>query len=777
MPSCRFPILVWVHPTGVTACLIEESGKPSSAVAALADTRSAAIEQLKSMLQWRYRKHPWARKPDFTAPELRWVKVEVRPEYQSEQRVFPCRETVILRLPCVRGKDSAGLGLCSLPTLGLRFHFDDEASLPQLVGHYVQLKLKGQTPRQLARHLPPRSAELENVVIQVPAEPPDRDPPPDLTPLPAVADPLGARGGRGRLSRPWQRDEQVHRLAQILVRDRGSVLLLGESGAGKTAVLAEAVRKVERGVVEAVPSAKDGPTPEPPAPEPATRVRNRFWITSASRLIAGMQYLGQWQQRCEEIIAKLDEIGGVLCVEHLLDLTRVGESSAGNSIAAFLMPYLQRGELRLVGEATSAELDACRRLLPALAAVFTVVEIPAFTSGQAVEALDQLAGSWGRNLKVAHDRSAIEHIHRLFAHFMPYHSFPGRAAGFVTELFDRASRTPGAHVTSQSVIDRFIKLTGLPELFLRDERVLEYEQVVRRFSEKMIGQDAACRTAAAVVTTFKAALNDPGRPLGVLLFCGPTGVGKTELARTISDYLFGHGEKKDRLVRLDMSEYAGPGAAERLIGSPGGKPSPLIQRLRDEPFTVVLLDEIEKAAPEVFDVLLGVFDEGRLTDRYGRVTVFRSALIVMTSNLGADRTEPFGLSAHPRSDYDAEAAAFFRPEFFNRIDAVVTFHPLGVETIRQITVGELRKLAEREGILQRGTRLQWTDAVVSMLCDIGYDRHYGARPLQRAIEHLVVTPLARLLVEQPALSNTSLIIRIGETGTVWIDAARQGLPG
>jgi ATP-dependent Clp protease ATP-binding subunit ClpC len=771
MPSYRFPILVWDHAAGVTACLVEEAGDPSSAtaVAAMAATKSAAIEQLKAMLQWRYRKHPWARKPDFTEPVLSWVKVEVRPEYRSEERVFPCREMVVLRVPCVRGKDKSGLGVCSMPTLGVRFQFDDEAALPQLAGHYVQLELKGQTPRQLARHLPPRSAELEDVVIQVPAEPPGREPPPDLTPLPAVADPLGQRSGRGRLSRPWQRDEQVSRLAQALSRERGSVLLLGESGAGKTAVLAEAVRKVERGAIEAQP-AGNGQTAEPPGPEPATRVRKRFWLTSASRLIAGMQYLGQWQQRCEEIVAKLDEIGGVLCVERLLDLLRVGASSPGDSIAAFLVPYLQRGELRLVGEATSAELDACRRLLPAFAAIFTVVEIPAFTPGQAVEALDQLAGSWGRNLKVAHDRSAIEHIYRLFARFMPYQSFPGRAAGFVTELFDRVSRTQGASVTSQSVIDRFIKLTGLPELFLRDDRVLEYEQVVRSFSEKVIGQDAACRTAAAVVTTFKAALNDPHRPLGVLLFCGPTGVGKTELARTISEYLFGHGEKKDRMVRLDMSEYAGPGAAERLIGSAGGKPSPLIQRVRDEPFTVVLLDEIEKAAPEVFDVLLGVFDEGRLTDRYGRLTVFRSALIVMTSNLGADRNEPFGLSALPVSEYDAEVAAFFRPEFFNRIDAVVTFDPLSAESIRKITAGELQKVAEREGIRQRGISLRWTDAVVNMLCEIGYDRQYGARPLQRAIENMVVTPLARLLVDRPALKDVMLTPQIDETGELRFDA-------
>ena len=196
----------------------------------------------------------------------------------------------------------------------------------------------------------------------------------------------------------------------------------------------------------------------------------------------------------------------------------------------------------------------------------------------------------------------------------------------------------------------------------------------------MIDQPEACEAAANVVMTFKAGLNDPHRPLGVLLFCGPTGVGKTEMAQALARYFFGGGGErtdKQRLIRLDMSEYAGFDAVERLLGPPHGEPSELIRKIRQQPFTVLLLDEIEKAAPDVFDVLLGVFDEGRLTDRFGRVTNFRSALIVMTSNLGADRQTPVGFDATARPRYRDEAMAFFRPEFFNRIDAVVTFHPLG----------------------------------------------------------------------------------------------------
>jgi ATP-dependent Clp protease ATP-binding subunit ClpC len=201
-----------------------------------------------------------------------------------------------------------------------------------------------------------------------------------------------------------------------------------------------------------------------------------------------------------------------------------------------------------------------------------------------------------------------------------------------------------------------------------------------------------------------------------------------------------------------MSEYAGFDAVERLVGPPHGEPSELIRKIRQQPFTVLLLDEIEKASPDVFDVLLGVFDEGRLTDRFGRVTNFKSAMIVMTSNLGTDRQTPFGFDASARPRYRDEAMAFFRPEFFNRLDAVVTFSPLGPETIRAITRKELASIAAREGLSQQGITIRWTDRLVEHLAKVGFDARYGARPLQRTIEREFVAPLAKwLLIQRSSL--------------------------
>jgi ATP-dependent Clp protease ATP-binding subunit ClpC len=751
MPSYRFPILVWTHAAGSTACLVEYRQD----IAALGSTPSDAVSQLKELLQWRVKSGAGVRQPNFVEPKLSWLKAEVRPEYQTDERVYPVSQTVLLRLPGVLGKDRSGMSLCALPTIGVRFTYDETADLPALAAHYIQLSLKGQTPQQLARHLPPTSVELTDVAVQVPKEASTKENEADLDPLSQVAEPIGARGQRSRLSRPWQRDVQVNQLERMLSREKSNLLLLGEGGVGKTAVLVEAVRRVERLGVEPAGDESDQPRP-----------KHRFWLSSAARLIAGMKYLGQWEQRAEELISTLSEIDGVLCVENLLELVRTGGEGTGDSVAAFLVPYLQRGELRLVGEATPSELDACRRLLPAFAAVFSVVEIPQFNSTEAVEALTQLAGVAKQNLKVDFAGDAIRQVHRLFARFMPYQSFPGRAAGFTTDLFDRAAHSKKHVVDSTAVMQRFIQLTGLPEMFLRDDQPLKFDEVVESFAAKVIGQNAACRSTAGVITTFKAGLNDPNRPLGVLLFCGPTGVGKTELARTISEFLFGQGEKRERLVRLDMSEYSGPGAARRLIGSPQGEPSELIKRLREQPFCVVLLDEIEKADAEVFDLLLGVFDEGRLTDQYGRLTTFRSSLIIMTSNLGAQQMEPFGLSKTSPSSYDTEAMSFFRPEFFNRIDAVVTFEHLSGTTIRLIAVAELQRIGGREGLKNSNIQLRWSEAVIDLLCQVGYDARYGARPLQRAIETLIVTPLAKFLVEKSKLRDATVQVSVGSDGGI-----------
>jgi ATP-dependent Clp protease ATP-binding subunit ClpC len=782
VPTHRYPVFVCRGPDGThTATLVEAPGDAP----AVAATAAAAVDQVRQYLRWKLDREPWLEAPDWQDPELSSVRVSVRPEYEQGGRRHPCPEPVDLTVWMVKGQDKTGLRLCSMPTLGVAFTYADADALKGLATYYAQTVLRGLTPRALSRLLPPADPVVEEVAVRVDPDKAYKAPPPELESLRATADPIGDRGFARRVSRPWERDADLDALAKLLVTEPVSVLLVGESGSGKTSLLIEAARRIER--------EKTSPNPE------ATTIdgdglpsRRRFWLTNAGRLIAGMKYLGQWEERVEGVIAELTEIDGWLCAENLLDLVTTGGSGPQDSLAAFLAPYVERREVRLIAEATPADLDACRRLLPGLVERMRIVRVPPMSRGQAIAALQKVADQHARNLKLEVAGGTVETIHRLHARFLPYQAFPGAASGFVVSLLDHAHREQGrrkgqavpaagrppgvvapSRVTPADAVERFVKLTGLPELFVRDELPLDADAVAAHLRARVIAQDEACAAAADVVTTFKAGMNDPNRPIGVLLFCGPTGVGKTELARATADYLFGHGEQRDRMIRLDMSEYAGRGAADRLLTDSAGGPSELVRRVRQQPFNLLLLDEVEKAAPEVFDVLLGLFDEGRLTDRNGRLTTFRSCVVVMTSNLGSESAEPFGLvpkgEAADKAAADAVTAAvgeFFRPEFLNRVDAVIPFRPLGPTAVRTIAEKELRDLSKREGLAKANLTLAWTPAVVDLLAATGYDKRYGARPLQRAVEQAVVTPLARFLVDRRELRDATVMMGVGADGRV-----------
>jgi ATP-dependent Clp protease ATP-binding subunit ClpC len=753
----RFPILLWQDQQSGWSARLLDRDEP----AGFGRTAALALEQLSDYLEWSFSQEPWQAEPDFHDPELLQFKVSVRPEYQVEQRRFPCEEPITLRVHAVRGRQKYGLLICAIPTLDLRFYYHEPGSLKNLVSHYVQQHLESKTPRDLARFLPPAAVLLDWIAVNVRGRSSSGQDGHGSASLHGVAEALGDAHLRRQWSRPYERDRQVGQLVRRLSKEKANVLLVGEPGSGKSTVLVEAVRQLERG------EGTEGPR----------RSARLYWQTSAGRLIAGMKYLGQWEERCETLIAELAEMGGVLCVDNLLDLVKQGGESPSNSLAAFFLPYLQRGELKMVAESTPAELDACRRLLPGLADVFQLLLLPPFSRQEAVNVLEHTAQALSSNHHIEVGRGIVGLVYNLFRRFLPYGAFPGKASAFLTVVFERARQERRSEVDVEQVLALFIRQTGLPELFLRDELTLDREEVLAGFRKQVIGQEEACQAAATLVTTFKSGMNDPNRPVGVLLFCGPTGVGKTEMAKALARFFFGHGEQGDRLVRLDMSEYTGWRAGERLQSQPrtsSGRaehvhePSELIQKLRAQPFVVLLLDEVEKADPEVFDVLLGVFDEGRLTDRYGRVTSFKSAVIIMTSNLGAGKGGSFGFGPAQRVVYEHEALEFFRPEFFNRIDGVVTFAPLGPETILAITRKELSEIARREGLTRTKVNLTWSERLEERLARAGFDERYGARPLQRTLESLVVTPLARFLLSHPEVREQTVRLDLDASGELVI---------
>lgn len=737
----RFPIVVWQDAQDYfTALVLSDAIEAPPAATALGADR--ARQQLKDYLNWLYEREPWRTSTELVELELKQFTVPVRGEYHARQRVFACNEPFALRVPCVTAREKNGPLFAALPTFDLSFFYHEPSALAGLVSEYVQQTLKGSSPGNLARFVPPAKVELDEIVIRIKDGPPRRGAQREFPTLDLVAEPLDDRAARRRFARAWLRESEAAGIAGQLKNSRANLLLVGPIGVGKTTLLAEAVRQLDRMPAAASDANEDR----------EQQGRLRFWLTSAGRLIAGMQYLGQWEERCQMVIAELAQANGVLCIENLLDLALAGGRDAGDGIAMFLTPYLERGELRLVAEATPAELTALRRHLPGLVDLFQIVEVAPLARTAALELLDRLALARRQQSGVTVADGVPTLVYDLFRRFAPYDTFPGETVRFFGDLLEGAAKQDG-RATAAATIDAFVRRTGLPERLLRDDLPIAFEDVLADFRREVIGQEEACQAAARIVVTFKAGLNDPQRPLGVMLFCGPTGVGKTQLAKALSRYFFGHGEKQDRLVRLDMSEYGGFDAAERLFGRPGGPPSELVKRVRQQPFVVVLLDEIEKASGEAFDVLLGLFDEGRLTDAYGRTTNFRSALIVMTSNLGAEAPPPAGFDEGAQPPYERAVVAFFRPEFYNRIDAVVRFTPLGRDEMLAIARKELAEIASREGLLKRGLTLEPTERLVEHIAAQGFDPRYGARPLQRVLERQVVSPLARWLLDHPEASH------------------------
>jgi len=745
----RIPMLTWRNRDGgYTAGLIADWDN----TAAVAETLRDAQQQLKDFLDWHWEEYGFVEGGDLRDLELSVHKVEIRPEYTRGDRAFPCEETVRLRVPCVTGVEEGGMAFCSIPTMAVRFNFHDKRALKGLVSHFVKNALKGSSPASLARRFPPEETRLDHIVFRGRPESGDKGRPwferPEFETLRSVAEPfLSGRGRTQRFGAAWGRASETAELIHRLGSGKANIILLGPPGCGKTALLAEAVKKLSA---------------EKTGDAEAELRRFRFWLTNGARLIAGMKYLGQWEERCEAVIDELSDVAGVLCAENLLDLVHSGGAGPGDSLAAFLLPYLQQGELQLVAEATPAELDACRRLFPAFSDAFQILRLEEFDDASALKALEKVIASRERQTSVEAEHGSAPLIHRLFRRFVPYAAFPGKAVKFLNDAFESCVESGDRTLTHDLLLRRFVDHTGLPELFLRDELPLDYNEALARFNDRIIGQPEACRRATDVITTFKAGMNDASRPVATLLFSGPTGVGKTALARAMAECLFGGtatpppespAREMERLIRLDMSEYSLPGSAARLLTGNDGGPSEFIKRVRRQPFVVVLLDEIEKAAPEIFDVFLNVFDEGRLTDRLGRETLFRSAVIVMTSNLGASGSGGLGFGPQSPPSYDDEAMRFFRPEFFNRIDSVVAFAPLERDSILQIAEKELRDLGRREGFTAANLQLVWADKLIAHLADIGFDLKLGARPLQRAIEHEVIAPLARFLVARPGLRD------------------------
>ncbi len=624
----------------------------------------------------------------------------------------------------------------------------------------------------------------------------------------------------GRLDPIIGREKEIERVAQVLSRrKKNNPVLIGEPGVGKTAIAEGlASRIVERKVSRVL-------------------YDKRVIALDLAALVAGTKYRGQFEERMKAVMTELEKTDDViLFIDELHTIVGAGGASGSLDASNMLKPALARGEVQAIGATTLNEYRQFIEKDGALERRFQKIMVDPTTPEQTIEILNQIKSKYEKHHSVKYTDEALEACVKLTDRYVSDHFLPDKA---IDALDEAGARVHLANITvPQNIIDLEEQIESTSEeknsmvkkqrfeeaARLRDQekRLIEELEIAQRewekesenivydvneedvasviammsgvpvnkisqkegqkllkmkesLSGKVIGQEEAIIKLTKAIQRTRAGLKDPSRPIGSFIFLGPTGVGKTEMAKVLSKYLF---DKEDTLIRIDMSEYMEKFSVSRLVGAPPGyvgyeEGGILTEKVRRKPYSVVLLDEIEKAHPDVFNILLQVLDDGILTDSLGRKVDFRNTIIIMTSNIGARDIRNMGKGigfdtddspfdyAKMKSTIQDALKKVFNPEFLNRIDDVITFKPLEKEDIYQIIDLLNEELFAR--IKELGFTIEVTKAAKEFITDKGFDQKYGARPLKRAIQKYIEDPLAEEILENEHKEGAVIKIKMNKS--------------
>jgi ATP-dependent Clp protease ATP-binding subunit ClpC len=620
----------------------------------------------------------------------------------------------------------------------------------------------------------------------------------------------------GKLDPCVGRETEIERIMQILSRrTKNNPVLVGEPGVGKTAVVEGLAQRITSSDV------------------PELLKNKQIYTLDLAALVAGSKYRGEFEERLKKVMKEITQRGDIiLFIDELHNLVGAGAAEGAIDAASILKPALARGELQTIGATT---LDEYRKYLErdsALERRFQQIRVEEPTIDQTVEILRGLRDRYEQHHKVQITDEALRAAGELASRYISDRFLPDKAIDLIDEAASRmrikSMTSPPANrelesevettrrekeaaieaqefekaaalrdkerkltnkkreleqewesgesgerpaIGEEEIADIVSMWTGIPVFKLTEAETQKLMRMEDELHKRVIGQHPAIEVISKAIRRSRAGLKDPKRPTGSFIFLGPSGVGKTELARTLAEFLFGD---DDALIRIDMSEYMEKHAVSRLVGSPPGyigydEGGQLTEAVRRKPYSVLLLDEIEKAHPDVFNILLQILEDGRLTDAQGRTVDFRHAIVIMTSNIGAAeiaRNTPLGFAVSDdetgityedmKNRIMGELKKVFRPEFLNRIDDVIVFHKLQKEEIKQIV--ELLLLRIRESMAERELQLELTEPAKDMLVEKGWDPAMGARPLRRAIQRYIEDPLADFVLREQLTPGATVVV-------------------